>query len=144
MSKPITDQDLTEIRKRIERATPGPWDADVFTEEEGPVVLSDAPEFGNDDALKHIVGGASKNEDIDFPTGLAWDDAEFIAHARTDLQRLLEEVSRLKASVKDAYTDGFEDGADEYEGWVTCEYQYGRPSVNDFWPQSKTFKSLQQ
>lgn len=95
----MAEGELAEIRERLEKATPGPWEADVFTKEEGPVVISEAPEFALDDSLKHIVGGESNNEGIDFPTGLAWADAEFIAHARTDMRRLLEEVSRLKAEI---------------------------------------------
>jgi hypothetical protein len=79
-ARKAVELDLDAIRARVDAATEGPWTADA------------------------LAG------DLDAPSGyrvaevLAWSDpdAEFIAHARTDVPALLAEVERLQARVESA------------------------------------------
>jgi hypothetical protein len=76
----LTDTDLDEIESRLRAATPGPWQS--FVE-------------GRD----HTSGSsfvATPTSDIEL-AGATVADQDFIAHAREDLPRLLNEVRRLRA-----------------------------------------------
>jgi hypothetical protein len=90
----MTDQEIIEIKKRVETATKGPWKSYI----EGRDHSS-----GND----FIMTGISENEniwsegrgtDIEL-TGATDADQDFIANARQDIPRLLEEVARLKEEI---------------------------------------------
>lgn len=79
---PITNEDLKAIRERAEKATSGPW----------------RTEWGHDEfrSRKKVVGtriicGMQFELHMPIPN-----DAEFIAHARTDVPALLDEIERLK------------------------------------------------
>ena len=78
---PLTDQDLADIQARLNAASPGPWQSFI----EG----------------RDHEGGSSfirtQGEDIEL-TGVTDADQDFIAHARQDLPRLLEEVRRLRSA----------------------------------------------
>ena len=79
---------LARIEARAKSATDGPWEAH---EEDGGVLPEWAvwmPDAGHDGAM--VVGKA---------------DAEFIAHARTDVPDLLAEVKRLRAGIGEAASD---------------------------------------
>ena len=78
MSDILTDADLAEIERRAEAATKGPWRA--YTVQTGEF----AGEFG-------VISDASHIAKPDNP-----DDAAFVAHARTDIPRLLKEIARLR------------------------------------------------
>jgi tmRNA-binding protein len=74
----LSDDEIAKMRARLQRATPGPWTSLI----ENP---------------KTCVGSSfiqTAGEDI-YLTGATVDDQEFIAHARTDVARLLDEVERL-------------------------------------------------
>ncbi|GED18251.1 hypothetical protein [Aneurinibacillus migulanus] len=75
----MTDQELKEIRERLEAATPGPWDA------------SGSPYGINVYALDGITI-CEKDE----ATRADFMNADFIAKAPTDIRRLLDEVKRLR------------------------------------------------
>jgi hypothetical protein len=76
----LTDEEIGEIRKRTDAATPGPWNAYI----EG----------------RDHVGGSSfimtSGEDIELSAGATVADHDFIAHARQDIPRLLAELARLR------------------------------------------------
>lgn len=87
----MTPEKLNEIKARADRATPGPWTLD------------------EDYRDKEITGGV-ENTYLDSRTGkrrlaYIWDtdtkagknDAEFIAHARTDIPALLQVIEILQA-----------------------------------------------
>jgi hypothetical protein len=77
--KPLSDSELLEIRKRCDDATPGRWKS--FVE-------------GRD----HTSGSSfvmTSEEDI-YLTGATVADQDFIAHARQDVPRLLDEIARLR------------------------------------------------
>lgn len=76
----LTNADLDLIEVRLRAATPGPWKS--FVE-------------GRD----HTSGSsfiATPDADIEL-TGATTADQDFIAHAREDLPKLLDEVRRLRA-----------------------------------------------
>ena len=98
----LTEADLTEIEARANAATEGPWywrnsDINVYLlGARSRAVMafkrmgkqSAQPEFRDNDGLLH---GVQKRNIYDFA------DADFIAHARTDVADLLAEVKRLRA-----------------------------------------------
>jgi hypothetical protein len=75
----LSDNDVEDIKKRCEQATPGPWKSYV----EGREQMS-----GSDFIM-------TDGEDI-YLTGATVADQDFIAHARQDILKLLAEVDRLK------------------------------------------------
>jgi hypothetical protein len=81
---PLTDEELAAIRARCAAATPGPWRSHV----EGRDHTSGSSFImtGEDD---------SRGEDIEL-SGATPADQDFIAHARQDIPRLLEEIQRLR------------------------------------------------
>lgn len=80
----LTDQELTEIRLRCDAATIGPWVS--YVEGRDHTSGSDFIMTGD---------GDSRGEDIEL-TGATTADQDFIAHARQDILRLLDEIQRLK------------------------------------------------
>jgi hypothetical protein len=77
----ISDDDLKSIKARCKLATPGPWKSYV----EGREKMS-----GSDFIM-------TAGEDI-YLKGATTADQDFIAHARQDIPRLLDEIDRLKKS----------------------------------------------
>lgn len=94
-SRPLSGPELQQIRDRCARATPGPWvairESDVLGTLGGPVCRMDA-----DEAV--VVGTPTDCG----PTHDAADDAQFIAQARTDVERLLDLVERLAGQLASA------------------------------------------
>nr|WP_314314711.1 hypothetical protein [Kocuria rhizophila] len=91
-NEPMTQEQLDAIREREAKATAGPWDVD------GPA------QCGPGDTLTVYPvedGGALAYVQP------SWDDAEFIAHARTDIPALLADNERLRAltTVDDAMVE---------------------------------------
>jgi len=75
MADEMTDQELAEIEGRLHFLPPGPWQTDALS---GARVL---------DPLQPINPMPFQDTNV----------AEFIAHAREDVPRLLAEVRRLRA-----------------------------------------------
>ena len=75
----LSDAEIEEMMARCQNATPEPWTSFV----EGREM------FGADTFIR--TGG----EDI-YLTGATVADQDFIAHARQDVPRLIEELNRLK------------------------------------------------
>ncbi|GED14023.1 hypothetical protein [Aneurinibacillus migulanus] len=78
----MTEQELKEIRERLEAATPGPWEA------------SGSPYGINVYTLDGITI-CEKDE----ATRADFMNADFIAKSSTDIRRLLDEVEHLKHSI---------------------------------------------
>lgn len=78
--------DLEEIRKRCEKATPGPWTDGgqgwVFGPNREPVPGAQPGE------LEDLVASAHNQEDVDF-----------IVHARTDIPALLHYIEHLEGEI---------------------------------------------
>ncbi len=81
---------LEPIRARAEAATPGPWMA--WREYHGPVT---AWRICTHDGNREVVAG----DEGAIESG---DDAEFIAHARSDVPALVGEVERLRGRMREA------------------------------------------
>ena len=81
--EPATALDLDAIEARANAATSGPWEV------EAAAVVCDRYE----DERPGVCGP----HDVDWP--LLAEDAEFIAHARTDVPALVAEVRRLRAAL---------------------------------------------
>jgi hypothetical protein len=89
----MNKQDLDAIRERCERASKGPWN-------QKPNPLACAPEItnGEREIAKVLFYMGSEDREV-FP------NADFIAHARTDIPLLLAEIDRLQAERNAAVKD---------------------------------------
>lgn len=83
---PLTDAEIQAMRERADQACPGPWDARVneFSNTARPRFLW--CEYG---WIGELYGSSPM------------ENADFIAHAREDLPRCLDEIDRLKAEVSE-------------------------------------------
>jgi hypothetical protein len=96
--------DIEAIRKRVAAATEGPWQwwnlegADQGWSDNGPnletVARGPIYDDGSQGAAKTVLGAWGHDA---WGTTIEPADAEFIAHARTDVRDLLAEVERLRA-----------------------------------------------
>lgn len=82
---PLTRQELHDIRARCAAATPGPWKA--FLEGREHESGADFIRTGED---------TTRGDDIEM-SGATPADFEFIANARQDVPRLLNEIERLRS-----------------------------------------------
>jgi hypothetical protein len=81
----LTEQELKEIELRCMKAQAGPWKA--YIEGRDHESGSDIIKTGEED---------KRGEDIEL-TGATEADYDFIAHARQDIPKLIEEIRRLKS-----------------------------------------------
>lgn len=87
----ITDDELDMIATRCAAARPGPWTS----------YAEGRDHFGGSDFI--MVGeGEERGDDIEL-SGATIADQNFIAHARQDVPRLLDEVRRLRAELAKAH-----------------------------------------
>ena len=83
----MTDEEIREIERRCNEATPAPWQS--FIEGRDHLGGSDFIRTGGlDDACPDI-----------YLTQATHADQDFIAHARQDIPALIAEIRRLKALV---------------------------------------------
>lgn len=84
--------DLDAIERRLDAATPGPW-------HEGDGWVYTLPVYEDDDRLSDVLGMDFVDDDrAAAEHDRASRNAQFIAHARTDVADLLAEVRRLRAA----------------------------------------------
>lgn len=83
MSGPLTPEELAAMEARCEAATPGPWN------DRDELELRDPNGYA-------VVWFYPPNTDLWEHQGTELHDANFIAHARTDVPRLIAEVKRLR------------------------------------------------
>ena len=87
-------EQLDEIRKRAEAASPGPWE--MYDANEGMNPPRPCWSVANDSY--HNPLGEEDPPAVDITVSYGWrEDAEFIAAARTDVPALLDEIDRLNA-----------------------------------------------
>lgn len=99
--KPMTQNELDDIRRRLEVVTPGPW---AFEKEDGKVLLDYTPKeirICETGCLGSIANRMVCEMNVDWRYTYKNENepmanAELIAHAPTDIARLLAEVERLK------------------------------------------------
>ena len=80
----LSDNELLAIRIRTEKATKGPWKAFI-----------EGRDFECGSSFIQTQG-----DDIE-PTGATEADYDFIANARQDIPKLLDEIDRLRALIPD-------------------------------------------
>src|SRR5690625_1706277 len=112
MTKRLTVEELAEIKERAEKASEGPWDVDV------PVDYCANCENGYE-----IVQSELFLAPIVAELNVA-DDAEFIAHAREDIPKLLAEIERLRELLNKAYQYGTSSDAYRDERVIEEIYEY--------------------
>ena len=87
-SEEMTEQELLAIEARANLASPGPWCVrDQFIE------TSTSP--------SHLLGVTMQRTEEGLTQLPGEDNALFIAHARTDIPRLVSEIRRLKSQLRD-------------------------------------------
>ena len=101
---------LEDIKKRAENASPGPWrfDAERWLESEAPVG-------------EYVIAPGEYSVDVAQPLAVRASDADFIAHSRTDVPKLvaaLEAVEGMTGKLLDASDsppgqDEFNKGVDQ-------------------------------
>lgn len=92
---PLTEAELNAIEARCEAATPGPWKQSDC----GYDVCSKNIPSACDNSSRMTIARCMEGDSRPYTTAYkgACKDAEFIAHARTDLPRLLAAYRELKA-----------------------------------------------
>jgi hypothetical protein len=84
----MNDGDLEEIRLRCEMATKGPWTSFV-----------EGRDHGSGSNFIKIGEGQTRGQDMEL-SGATVADQDFIAHARQDVPKLLNEIKRLKSIIE--------------------------------------------
>lgn len=82
-TKQLTKEDIAQIQKRCDAATPGPWKSYV-----------EDRDHTSGSSFIMVGEGKTRGEDIEL-TGATVADQDFIAHARQDIPMLLKEIERL-------------------------------------------------
>src|SRR5690606_12364587 len=88
----MTAEQLQEIKTRAEAATPGPWEWDFA------LPTDEIKKVYGECSVWMTLAHSGIGQWVDGQPG-ALDDADFIAHARTDVPALIAEVERLKAQI---------------------------------------------
>jgi hypothetical protein len=83
-SVPLTDAELQAIKARCDAATSGPWEAVV-----------EGRDQSSGSSFIETPLGSTRGYDIEM-SGATEADYDFIAHARQDIPRLLQEIDRLR------------------------------------------------
>ena len=106
----LTAADWAAMRARCDKATPGPWIAERIDETSWRSVarcdgIHPAHNHGDDmmcyEADPECLGDTEIVTTDSGVYGPKWPDAEFIAHARTDLPLALDRVAELEAALAD-------------------------------------------
>ncbi|MBL0319086.1 MAG: hypothetical protein IPP74_07335 [Alphaproteobacteria bacterium] len=85
----ILEKELSEIRKRCNAASQGPWKSYIEDRD-------------HESGSNFIMIGAGKNRGDDIEIiGATAADQDFMAHARQDIPFLLDEIEKLQALIED-------------------------------------------
>jgi hypothetical protein len=84
MDNPLSSEEIERIRKRAEAAQPGPWKSFI-----------EGRDHTSGSSFIKIGQGKNRGDDIEI-YGASTPDQDFIASARQDIPRLLEEIENLK------------------------------------------------
>lgn len=83
----MSEMDVKAIRERAEKATPGPWTIHSW----GEITSFDVTQ-------RYVAQAIAINAGYE----VAKANADFIAHARTDVPALIDEIERLRRELADA------------------------------------------
>jgi hypothetical protein len=91
----MTDKELADIKARVDATTKGPWKSYIEGRDH---------ESGNDFIMTGIIDGGdiwgkSRGKDFEM-SGATKADHDFIAHARQDIPKLLDEIQSLKKEIQ--------------------------------------------
>jgi hypothetical protein len=91
----MTEQELSEIRKRVQAATKEPWKSYIEgrDHESGDSFIMTGIQEGQD------IWNETRGEDI-YLSGATTDDQDFIAHARQDIPILIDYIQELQNELK--------------------------------------------
>lgn len=121
-TEPLTEEYLAEVEARCAAATEGPWvecrhlesveaDAACGCGYRGGIFgLEFDPSYMVCEMGSTLIPGEEGLEAPRYPRPLEIANARFIAHARTDVPKLLAEIRRLKAQLASAGKDGIAAG----------------------------------
>ncbi|MFC4160389.1 hypothetical protein [Chitinimonas lacunae] len=84
MHRPLTEEEINLITKRLEATQPGPWRSFV-----------EGRDHTSGSSFIMTGEGINRGEDIEL-TGATVADQDFIAAARQDIPRLLDEIKDLR------------------------------------------------
>lgn len=84
----ISDEELETIRRRCNAATTGPWKS-----------LIEGRDHTSGSSFIMTGSGTGRGKDIEL-SGATDADRDFIAHAKQDIPRLLEEIERLRKLIR--------------------------------------------
>jgi hypothetical protein len=108
----LTEDELAAIEELVAAATPGPWYVRNLDDDHAAnlVAVSTAPDASRTQRWPNFDAGEIVAATlVQFPnryvncTDERWDEnAQFIAHARQDIPRLIAEVRRLKNAIEQA------------------------------------------
>lgn len=104
----MSEQQLAEIRSREAATTKGPWG--TYDDGTGRIdIAADLEETGHGYTCRRGIAQTDDDPIDNDPAHMDWDedtdlaqseaDAQFIAHARTDVPALLAEIDRLRAEL---------------------------------------------
>lgn len=85
----LSDGELDEMMRRCAAATPGPWRSYL-----------EGRDHTSGDSFIMTGEGSHRGEDL-YLSGATHADQDFVARARQDVPRLIEEVRRLKQALLD-------------------------------------------
>lgn len=107
MNKPLSEKYTIDIIKRLEKASGAPW----FSSESTYVINN--------------VEGDSWEWDADLIAETkSKEDAQFIAHAREDIPKLLAEIGRMRDLLNKAYQYGITSEAHQNDEDIREIYEY--------------------
>jgi hypothetical protein len=108
----LSSEELGEIQARVDKATPGPWFVRYLddTHAASLIAVSTEPDTGKGERLlekseelerisKTLVAAVLIQYPVryvDMDDALWHENAEFVAHARVDVPRLVQEIARLR------------------------------------------------
>lgn len=107
MARGLSDENLVEIERRVDRTTPGPWFVRILSDEWVGTITAITTKPGRlDDPPPHFdakevvaVAYLAEPNYVNVADERGDENATFIAHARIDVPLLIAEVRRLRAAL---------------------------------------------
>lgn len=97
----MTERELSEIKQRVESASPGPWRSFIEGRDHTSGSSFIMTGVGEGQEISDVLRG----EDLEFP-GISGEDQDFIANARQDIPRLLDHISILNREIQELKNGG--------------------------------------
>ena len=111
----MDDKELNEIEARANAAPDGPWEAEFYNPSAPPYFYG------------YVIGDSNQTTILKTQSGSHEETARFVAHARTDVPKLLTEVRRLRGLLKDVEKMACKCDYPESSGCFWCEQDEFQP-----------------